>query len=113
MALSKTLLLITFGALLVCTGCKGKDSMYPNPISSKDKELDCEHIKLEINDAEYVKRQASRNRGLKMRNVLWPFGYPATYMNSSDAITKANERIEYLQEISKIKGCDAALIDQL
>lgn len=97
--------------LSACTG--GKESPYAAPVTKADKELSCDEIKLEINDAEFVKKKASENRGFRARNVLWPFGYPATYMSADEAIDSANERIEYLQQIYTIKDCGMALYEKL
>ena len=105
---------LVIGMGLLASGCTGgKETRGAVPISSVDKELSCEEIKLEINDAEFVKMKAKENRGLRARNILWPFGYPATYVSAQEAIDASNERINYLQQIYRIKDCGFALYEKL
>ena len=100
---------------VVCslTACKGKESFATPPISKADKELSCDEIKLEMNDAEYVKMKARENRGFRAGNIFWPFGYPSTYMSAEEAIDSADERIKYLESIYRIKDCGMALYEKL
>lgn len=99
------------GCLLLAGCTRGHESIKADPISRRDKEMSCEELKLAINDAAYVKQAAKRNRGFRARNVLWPFGYPATFVSAGQAIDSANERMEYLSRIYDIKNCDDRLYE--
>lgn len=98
-------------APLAIVGCKGTESMKAPGLSAADKQMDCEEIAFAIQDAEYFKRKAQKNRGLRWGNVLWPFAYPATYMSSSEAIESAEDRIGYLKDVAEIKRCNAPLYE--
>jgi hypothetical protein len=87
-------------------GCGGKPSPSAAQITTVDKGMSCEALLLEINDAEYIRQTAMSNRGLSARNILWPFGYPATYMSAEEAIASADRRIAYLQKVYVIKDCE-------
>lgn len=77
------------------------------PVRPQDREMDCEELKLEINDAVFVKKEAQENRGLRLGNILWPFGYLATFLSARQAIQLADKRIAYLQSIFRVKDCSA------
>lgn len=100
--------------LVLCMGvalsaCGGKSSPRAAQVTTMDKELSCEELQLEINDSMYIKQTAEKNRGLSARNILWPFGYPATYMSADEALESADRRLEYLNQVYEIKNCKRAL----
>lgn len=94
---------------LALAGCGGKTSPKAPPVTTYDKNLSCDEIKLEMNDTFYLKRMAEENKGLNMRNVLWPFGYPSTYMSAEEAIETADRRLDYLSTVYETKGCERPL----
>lgn len=85
--------------------CSGKQSPRAAQITTVDKQMSCEELQLEINDAEYIRQTALQNRGLSARNILWPFGYPSTYMSAEEALQSAERRLAYLQRVYAIKDC--------
>ncbi len=94
-------------AALVIAAC-GKESQVGSrsPVKKDDKFLTCDELMLEINDAQFYRDQAEKNKGLNVRNVVWPVGYPYTYSSAAEAIELSNERIQYLSNIYQIKKCD-------
>lgn len=92
--------------------CGGKNSPSASQVTTIDKNMSCEALLLEINDAEYIRDTAMANRGLNARNILWPFGYPATYMSAEEAIKSADRRIAYLQKVYVIKDCERPIYHQ-
>lgn len=94
----------TVMALTACT--KGKESPQVTPITSFDKALNCRQLQMEISDAHYVVYRAQKNRGMRLNNFLWPFGYPATYLSADQSISQAQERLGYLHKIAQVKGCE-------
>jgi hypothetical protein len=100
--------------LVLCMGlalsaCGGKQSPAASQVTNVDKDLSCEELQLEMNDADYIRQTAEKNKGLSARNILWPFGYPATYMSADEALESANRRLAYLQKVYNIKNCKRAL----
>lgn len=91
--------------LLLCACTKGKESEKAPPITTRERMLDCKDLQMEIHDANFIIYQAKKNRGFRAGNIFWPFGYGATFLSASSAISSAKERIGYLQKIYEIKGC--------
>lgn len=99
-----------FAMMAIALGaCGGKHSPRAAPVTTSDKHMSCEELQLELNDAMYIKRTAEENRGMSARNILWPFGYPATYMSAEEAIESADRRIAYLQNVFRAKNCERPL----
>jgi len=101
----------TWGVLCVVTlmlsACGGGD---PSPtvkaMQRKDKSLSCKEVLLEMNEADFYKQTAYKNKGPKLKNVLMPLGYVSTYMNAEEAIGAADARIAYLDRIYEILRCE-------
>lgn len=89
------------------TSCSGIRSNSVVPIQSKDKELTCKEIILEINEAEEYQVAAEKNKATDIRTFLAPFGYMFTVSSANEAIEASNKRIEYLKEIYRISGCSS------
>lgn len=106
--LTKNIFVVTAAALALAA-CGGKHSPRASQVTTIDKNMSCEELQLEINDAEYIRRTALENRGISARNILWPFGYPATYMSADEALTSAERRLDYLQKVYVIKDCKRPL----
>lgn len=106
--LTKNILIAT-ATTLALAACSGKHSPRAAQVTTIDKNMSCEELQLEINDAEYIRRTALENRGLSARNILWPFGYPATYMSADEALSSAERRLDYLQKVYVIKDCERPL----
>lgn len=88
------------------TACvNGKESVKIEALQKKDKNLSCKEILLEMNEAEFYRDAAYKNRGLKLKNVLMPMGYISTYMNADEAIDAAEARVTYLDRIYQIMRC--------
>lgn len=105
-------ILTAFCAVALCaslTACQQKQPRRPATITTVDKELSCQDLQLEMNDAEYIRQMAIQNKGLNTRNILWPFGMPTTYMNAAEAEESANARLAYLQKVYMIKECKQPL----
>lgn len=97
---------VVLAAAVLLTACSGVKSAKVQSLQPTDKKLACADIKIEINEAEFFKRKAEENRGLSFRNVLMPHTYPSTYMSSSRATGAADDRIDYLKNIYKIRNCE-------
>lgn len=102
--MKKTLFLLLLSVTL--TSC-GEDSVKVEPMKKNDRELSCSDMLLEVNDAEFYKKQALEKKALGIKSIIMPLGYIDTYMNADEAITAADSRIEYLKKIYEIRGCEA------
>jgi len=92
--------------MCVLVGCSAEDpSTKVKPMQRKDKRLSCKEILLEMNEAEFYRQMAYKNKGPKIKNVLMPLGYISTYMDSEEAIDAANARVSYLDRIYEIMNC--------
>ena len=95
-------LLLTIIALSSCSGVRSSAVV---PVQSKDKQLTCREILLEINEAEEYKKTAENNKDPGLRSFIAPLGYAYTLSSANDAIKASDDRISYLQDIYRISGC--------
>jgi len=95
-------------AAFICllASCSGKESTKIKSLQKKDKKLSCKEILLEMNEAEFYRDVAHRNRGPKLKNILMPLGYISTYMDAGEAIEAADARVTYLDRIYQILRCE-------
>ena len=93
-------------ASMILSSCGGENSPQIKSMQRKDKMLTCKEILLEMNEAEFYKSTAERNKDPKISNMLLPLGYISTYMSAEDAIGAAKARIDYLDRIYQIMECD-------
>ena len=77
------------------------------PMQRKDKKLSCSEVLLEMNEADFYRKTAQKNRGPKLKNIIMPLGYISTYMSSEEAIEAADARVAYLDQIYEIMHCAA------
>ena len=93
--------------LSACASGSGvQESKRVQAMQAKDKHLSCRELLLEINEAEFTKGMAEKNRGPQLKNILMPIGYISTYMNAGEAVDAANARISYLDKIYEISNCE-------
>lgn len=100
-------------SLLVMTCCSGVRSASVVPVQSKDKQLTCRDILLEINEAEQYKIAAEKNKDPGLRSFFAPLGYMYTRTSADEAIQASDERIKYLQEVYQLSGCTAGAPQQI
>ncbi len=98
--------LIACALLIVIAACGTEEqSTKVKPMQSKDKRLSCKEILLEMNEAEFYRKMAYKNKGPKMKNVIMPLGYISTYVDAEEAIDAAEARVSYLERIYEILDC--------
>lgn len=95
---------VSFLFLIFLSSC-GEESFKVEPIKKTDRQLSCNDIMLEINDAEFYKKQAEEKKSLGVKSIVMPLGYIDTYMNADEAVVAATSRVDYLKKIYQIKGC--------
>lgn len=101
------LMIVPVMAALNVTACGGKHEMVKvEAMQGKDKRLSCEDILLEMNEADFHRQVAHKNKGPKLKNILLPLGYISTYMDAEEAITAAEARVSYLDQIYSIMRCE-------
>ena len=91
--------------LFAVASCSGVRSNAVVPVQSKDKQLTCREIILEMNEAEQYKIAAESNKNPDVRSFLAPLGYAYTITSANEAIDSAEKRINYLREVYQISGC--------
>jgi len=97
--------LAALSLLIILTSCSGVRSTAVVPGQSKDKQLTCREIMLEINEAEEYKKTAESNKNPGMRSFIAPLGYMYTVSSAEEAIQASDKRITYLQDVYRISGC--------
>lgn len=101
---------LLLGVVFAISACGGSESSTSvKTMQKKDKKLSCEEILLEMNEADFYKQMANKNKGPKLKNVLMPLGYISTYMNAEEAIAAADARVSYLDKIYEIMRCEQKL----
>ena len=90
----------------IISSCAGDRAKKVDPMKRGDKSLTCNDILLEINESEFYRKQAEEKRMLGIKSIVMPLGYIDTYMSAEDAVSAANSRISYLNNIYAIKNCD-------
>ena len=73
-----TKLLTVFLAATVMTACTSQRSDKVASLQKKDKFLSCHEVQLEMNEAEFYRSTAEKNKGPSVRNVMMPLGYIST-----------------------------------
>ena len=94
-------------SVLVLSACGGTErSTVVKSLQKKDKRLSCKEILLEMNESDFYREMAYKNKGPRLKNVLMPLGYISTYMDAEEAIEAAEARVSYLDKIYEIMRCD-------
>lgn len=98
--------LLSIALLVALTACGSPTtSTKVKSMKRDDKQLTCTELLLEMNEAEFYRKMAAKNKGPKLKNILMPIGYISTYMDAEDAVGAADARVEYLAEIYDIMNC--------
>lgn len=92
-------------AVLLLAACGTTKSETVVELTKSDKHMDCTQLQLEITEAEFFRQKAERNRGLSLKNVVMPLGYPSTYLSANKAVDAATGRVAYLTKLYEVKGC--------
>lgn len=92
-------------AVLMLAACGATKSETVVELTKSDKHMDCTQLQLEITEAEFFRQKAERNRGLSLKNVVMPLGYPSTYLSANKAVDAATGRVAYLTKLYEVKGC--------
>lgn len=91
---------------MVLSACAGENSTQVQAMQRKDKQLSCKEVLLEMNEAQFYKKMAQKNKDPKLKTVLMPLGYISTYMGAEEAMETASARIDYLDKIYDIMDCE-------
>lgn len=100
-------LVIVSATLMLLSSC-GEQSEKVEPLKRGDKNLSCNDVQLEINEADQYKKMAFDKKRLGIKSIVMPLGYIDTFMSADEAISAADARIQYLNRIYDIKHCDPA-----
>jgi len=75
------------------------------PIQKTDKELSCKDIVMEINEAEFYKKAAEDRKKGRLEDFIFPYCYPAGYLNANKTEAQSESRLEYLNQIYELNDC--------
>jgi hypothetical protein len=104
--------LLALTLLTVVAGCSGKPSHVASPPwKETDKHLSCDQLLLEMNDARFWQGVAERNKEFGVTDVIFPVSYINTKASAEEAISATAGRLNHLNNIYKIKGCDRPYAD--
>ena len=98
-------IMIGIASLLMVSACAGTKSTKVAELTRQDKHMDCTTLQLEMTEAEFLRDKAERNRGMSLKNIVMPLGYPSTYFSAEGAVDAASTRLDYLTRLYEIKGC--------
>ncbi len=98
--------LTIIGLCITLAACSGTKSPQVATMQKSDKQLSCNQVQLEINEAEFYRKQAIDNKNPGFGAVISPLSYISTYMDAGKAQTAADDRIDYLNRIYEINRCD-------
>lgn len=101
----KKIMTVTIASLAL-TACASDKSPRVTSLQKKDKNLSCSQVQLEINEAEFYRKTAEKNKSPKIKSLLMPIGYVYTYVDAEKAIEQSDQRIDYLNRIYDILDCD-------
>lgn len=97
---------LTFSVFTVFLTACGEHAEKVDTLKRGDKNLSCQDVQLEINEAEQYKKMAFDKQRLGIKSLVMPLGYIDTYMSADEAVQAADARIQYLNKIYDIKHCD-------
>ncbi len=93
-------------ALLILSGCSGRESYTSSPPwKETDKHLTCDQLLLEMNDAKFWNTAAINNKQAGFTDFLLPISYLNTRASADEAIAGTSARMANLNNIYQIKGC--------
>ncbi len=104
--MTKTKILTCIACAFLISACQGEKSPKVVALQKKDKNLNCSEVMLEMNEAEFYRRTAEKNKGPGVKSILMPLGYVSTYIDAEEAVESADSRVEYLNRIYEILECD-------
>lgn len=96
-------------ALASCT-CKAPHKL--KPIQQTDKKLTCKDVLMEINEAEFRKKEALDASAVSGGQVLLPLCWLPSYFSARNAVEAADDRLEYLTQIHDVLGCGKVAPDR-
>ena len=98
--------IFSFLLSVLLVACTCNQPYKVKPVERGDKKLTCPDVILELNEAEYRKKQAMSAKGISADQALLPLCWLPTYTSAQEAQKAADERIEYLTQIYNVLQCD-------
>lgn len=92
---------------MVVTACNCGTPIKIKSIQQDDKKLTCKDVILEINEAEFFRKEAAISQRITLEEAFTPTCWLSTYLSGSEAARAANERIQYLSQLYDILDCGA------
>lgn len=94
-------------SLSLLAACSTSHTASLSTMQKQDKQLSCTDILLEMNEADFQKKAAMKQRQFGVTDVFTPVGYLSSYRSAGKTADAKAERVSYLQRIYEINGCNA------
>lgn len=105
MRIKPTYVIIVTVLALILASCNCGVPMKVKTIQTGDKTLNCKDIILEINEAEFYRKEAYTTQSISYDEALMPSCWVSGYFDSKSAIKAADARINYLSNIYDLLEC--------
>ena len=99
----KVIALSLLSVMLVSCTCTRPKKV--RTIQREDKQLTCKNVILEINETEYMRKQALETSAVAGGQALLPLCWAPTYFATKTSVKAADERLDYLGQIYDLLHC--------
>jgi hypothetical protein len=93
------------GVAVFLTSCTCNKPYSVRAVQEDDKLMSCKDVVLAINETEQYRVKAINTRGITPDQALLPLCWMPTYLSAQDAVSAADERMQYLWKIYDILDC--------
>jgi len=101
--------IISILSIILLSSCSCPRDLEIDTFSKNDKSLNCNEILMEINEAEFYRRNAINRKKNLSKYTYNLFCYPTAKLNIEDIVEASDNRMVYLKHIYDILGCGQKL----
>lgn len=103
--MKRPFLLLMLSLPLAVSACNCGTPLKIKPIQKNDKNLTCKDVILEINEAEFFRKEGENAKKITPDKYLLPMCWLSGYTSGNEAVDAANQRINYLSQLYDILDC--------
>lgn len=97
--------LLVIISIFMITACACPSAIEVDSVQKHDKKLTCKDVVMEINEAEFFRKEARSKQYRRVEYMLNPLCYPSGYLSGSKGMRAADSRLDYLNNIYELLGC--------
>ncbi|MCH2037079.1 MAG: hypothetical protein MK137_00610 [Rickettsiales bacterium] len=97
--------LILITTVFMLSSCVCPSAIEVDSVQRNDKKLTCKDVVMEINEAEFFRKEAQQKQYRRVEYMLNPLCYPSGYLSGSKGMRAADSRLDYLNNIYELLGC--------